>query len=145
MLQTEPLFDRPLGKRDQKPALENEIGDDGHTERHRQDDRPAVFAQPSHEPSDEDDRGDIEPGEWHDADIDRGWNDNAHDLAKLSPFGEQLVIVLAQSVPQVYGAGSDDEESDIERKEAGTRAFGAPVDPRLEAAEDHDHSEQSDQ
>ena len=48
----------------------------------------------------------IEPGERHDADIDRGRNDDAQHLAKLSPFGEQLVIVFAQSVPQVDRAGA---------------------------------------
>ena len=36
-LQIEPLFDRSLGKRDQKPALENGVTrDDGHAERDRQ-------------------------------------------------------------------------------------------------------------
>ena len=105
----------------------------------------AVLAEPSHEPSDEDDRGEVQPGERHGADIDRGRNDDAHDLAKLSPFGEQLVIVFAQSVPQVYRAGDDDEDSDVEWKEAGARTFRAPVDAGLHAAEDHDHAEQGDQ
>ena len=104
-----------------------------------------ILAEPSHEPSDEDDRGEVQPGERHDADIDRGRNDDAHDLAKLSPFGEQLVIVFAQSVPQVYRAGSDDEDSDVEWKEAGARTFRAPVDAGLDAAGDHDHAEQGDQ
>ena len=105
----------------------------------------AVLAEPSHEPSDEDDRGDVQPGERHGADIDRGRNDDAHDLAKLSPFGEQLVIVFAQSVPQVYRAGDDDEDSDVEWKEAGARTFRAPVDAGLHAADDHDHAEEGDQ
>ena len=34
------------------------------------------------------------------ADIDRGRNHDAHDLAKLSPLGEQLVVVFAQAVPR---------------------------------------------
>src|ERR1700754_4922431 len=145
MLETEPFLDRAFWQRDQEPALENEVGDDGHAERHAQDNGPAVFAEPSHEPADEDDRCDIEAGERHGTDIDRGGNDHAHDLTKLSPLRKQPVILLVQSVPQADRAGSDDENSDIEWKKSGARAFGAPVDSGLDAADDHDRAEGGDQ
>ena len=107
--------------------------------------RPAVFAEPSHEPADEDDRRDIEAGERHGADIDRGGNDDAHHLTKLSPLREQAVVVVAQRVPQIDRAGNHNENPDIERKETGARAFRAPVDSGLHAADDHDRAEQGDQ
>src|SRR5258708_16927343 len=116
MLKTEPLLERAFGKRHQKPAFENKVGDDRHTKRHAQDGRPAILAEPSHEPADEDDRRDIQAGEWHRTDIDRSRNDDAHNLTKLSPFGKKSVVLVPQCAQEIYRAGAHYEHSNIQWK-----------------------------
>src|SRR3954464_13908742 len=88
-LETEPFLNWTFGKWDQKPTFENEIGDDRHAKRHGYHCQPAVFAEPSHEPADEDDRGDIQTKIRHRANVDRSRHNDTHNLAQLSPLGEQ--------------------------------------------------------
>src|SRR3954447_638415 len=125
-LEAEPFLDWTFGKRDQKPTFENKVGDDRHTKRHGCHCQPVVFTEPSHEPPDEDDRGDIQTDKRHRADIDCGGYNDTHNLTKLSPLCEQSVVLFTQPVPEIDRAGSDNEDPEVEWNKSGARALGAP-------------------
>src|SRR5690606_6910472 len=103
--------------------------------------RPLVFAKPFHEQRDENDRRDVDAEIRNGEAVDRGRNDDAHHLTKLTPFSEQVTVVgFHQKLNAIHDARQDDDDADVEGKEPGLRAFRAPPESNLHAAYDRNRT-----
>src|SRR6266496_4120060 len=125
----QPLFERPLGHRHEKPFLENQEGADRDAERDEDDHRPRVAAHPAHVKTHVERGRDVEADEMHQEDGGDGRPEHFENRGKLLAADEALALTTTRGLYENHAAHHDHDQGQPEWKESTSR----PVRPPPEA------------
>ena len=127
----------------QEPPLEREICQQRDADCDQQRHGPGIAAEPLHEAADQKRGCDIDAKVRQRRDIDRGRDQHRHDRAQLLPAREAGArFGFTKNPHKVDAARQQDDQADVERKEARARTLHRPANTSLDAAEHHHDGKQ---